>query len=92
MTKFFFPFRDVDLTIFGKIVAGGYPAAGGIGGRRKYMEGLAAGLQGGKKVKVGGTLAANPLSCCAGYYTLREIERTNACENAQHILDLRSLR
>ena len=71
-----------DLTIFGKIVAGGYPAAGGIGGKKKYMEGLAAGLQGGKKVKVGGTMAANPLSCCAGYHTLAEIERTNACEKA----------
>ena len=71
-----------DLTIFGKIVAGGYPAAGGIGGKKEYMAGLAAGLQGGKKVKVGGTLAANPLSCCAGYHTLAEIERTNACEKA----------
>jgi glutamate-1-semialdehyde 2,1-aminomutase len=73
---------EPDLTIFGKIVAGGYPAAGGIGGKRIHMEGLAAGLQGGKKVKVGGTLAANPLSCCAGYHTLVEIERTNACEKA----------
>ncbi len=71
-----------DLTIFGKIVAGGYPAAGGIGGRADLMDGLAAGLQGGKKVKVGGTLAANPLSCCAGYYTLKEISEQNACEKA----------
>jgi glutamate-1-semialdehyde 2,1-aminomutase len=71
-----------DLTIFGKVVAGGYPSAGGIGGRADLMDGLAAGLQGGKKVKVGGTMAANPLSCCAGYYTLLEIEKTNACEKA----------
>jgi glutamate-1-semialdehyde 2,1-aminomutase len=71
-----------DLTIFGKVVAGGYPSAGGIGGRADLMDGLAAGLQGGKKVKVGGTMAANPLSCCAGYYTLKEIDRTNACEIA----------
>jgi len=71
-----------DLTIFGKVVAGGYPAAGGIGGKKEYMQGLAAGLQGGKKVKVGGTLAANPVSCCAGYHTIMEIERTNACEKA----------
>lgn len=71
-----------DLTIFGKVVAGGYPSAGGIGGKAEYMDGLAAGLQGGKKVKVGGTMAANPLSCCAGYHTLAEIERTNACEKA----------
>ncbi|MCB0502467.1 MAG: aminotransferase class III-fold pyridoxal phosphate-dependent enzyme [Bacteroidetes bacterium] len=71
-----------DLTIFGKVVAGGYPAAGGIGGKKEIMAGLAAGLQGGKKVKVGGTLAANPLSCCAGYHTLAEIERTDACAKA----------
>ncbi|HOY42919.1 MAG TPA: aminotransferase class III-fold pyridoxal phosphate-dependent enzyme, partial [Chitinophagales bacterium] len=71
-----------DLTIFGKVVAGGYPSAGGIGGKAEYMDGLAAGLQGGKKVKVGGTMAANPLSCCAGYHTLLEIEKTNACEKA----------
>ena len=71
-----------DLTIFGKVVAGGYPSAGGIGGKAELMDGLAAGLQGGKKVKVGGTMAANPLSCCAGYYTLLEIEKMNACEKA----------
>lgn len=71
-----------DITIFGKVVAGGYPAAGGIGGRADIMDGLAAGLQGGKKVKVGGTLAANPLSCCAGYYTLKEIKEQQACEKA----------
>ncbi|MCO5231449.1 MAG: aminotransferase class III-fold pyridoxal phosphate-dependent enzyme [Chitinophagales bacterium] len=71
-----------DLTIFGKIIAGGYPGAGGIGGRADLMDGLAAGLQGGKKVKVGGTLAANPLSCAAGYYTIKEIKATQACEKA----------
>lgn len=71
-----------DITIFGKVVAGGYPGAGGIGGRADIMDGLAAGLQGGKKVKVGGTMAANPLSCCAGYYTLKEIKEQQACEKA----------
>jgi glutamate-1-semialdehyde 2,1-aminomutase len=71
-----------DLTIFGKVVAGGYPSAGGIGGKKEFMDGLAAGLQGGKKVKVGGTMAANPLSCCAGYHTLVEIEKNQACEKA----------
>ncbi|MBM3289694.1 MAG: aminotransferase class III-fold pyridoxal phosphate-dependent enzyme, partial [Candidatus Hydrogenedentes bacterium] len=35
-----------------------------------------------KKVHVGGTMAANPLSCAAGYFTLVEMERTNACEVA----------
>jgi glutamate-1-semialdehyde 2,1-aminomutase len=72
-----------DLTVFGKVVAGGYPAAGGIGGRHDLMEHVAAGVEGGKKrAYVGGTLAANPLSCAAGFYTIEEIERTNACEVA----------
>lgn len=70
-----------DLTTFGKVVAGGYPAAGGLGGRKDLMEYLAAGIEGGKKrAYVGGTLAANPLSSAAGYYTIKEIEKTNACE------------
>jgi glutamate-1-semialdehyde 2,1-aminomutase len=72
-----------DLTVFGKVVAGGYPAAGGLGGSTDLMEYLAAGLQTGKKkVMVGGTMAANPLSAAAGYYTLVEIEKQNACEKA----------
>lgn len=72
-----------DLTVFGKIIAGGYPAAGGVGGRKDLMSHVAAGLESGKKrAYVGGTLAANPLSAAAGYYTLLEIERTNACEAA----------
>jgi glutamate-1-semialdehyde 2,1-aminomutase len=77
-----------DLTTFGKIVAGGYPAAGGFGGRRDLMEHVAAGIEGGKKrAYVGGTLAANPLSSAAGYYSIREIERTNACEKAGKAAD-----
>lgn len=72
-----------DLTIFGKIVAGGYPAAGGVGGKREYAGLMAAGLATGKhRAYVGGTLAANPLSSLAGYTAIREIERTNACEVA----------
>jgi len=72
-----------DLTVFGKVVAGGYPGAGGLGGSRDLMEYLAAGLQTGKKrAMVGGTLAASPLSAAAGYYTLLEIEKQEACEKA----------
>ncbi len=72
-----------DLTVFGKVVAGGYPGAGGLGGRRDLMQCLAAGLQGGqKRALVGGTLAANPLSAAAGYHALREMERTGACAKA----------
>ena len=77
-----------DLTVFGKVVAGGYPGAGGLGGRRDLMEHLAAGIEGGKKrAYVGGTLSASPLSCAAGYYTIKEIERTNACKKAGQAAD-----
>jgi len=72
-----------DLTVFGKIIAGGYPSAGGLGGKREYMAYLAAGIQSGiKKALVGGTMAANPLSAAAGYLTLCEIEKTNAAVTA----------
>ncbi|MCE5189817.1 MAG: aminotransferase class III-fold pyridoxal phosphate-dependent enzyme [Eubacteriales bacterium] len=72
-----------DLTVFGKIVAGGYPAAGGVGGKKEYASLMAAGVATGKhRAYVGGTLAANPLSSIAGYTAIREIERTNACEIA----------
>jgi len=68
-----------DLTVFGKCIAGGYPMAGGLGGRREIMMHLAAGIGSGhKRAYVGGTLSANPLSCVAGYHALLEMERTNA--------------
>ena len=82
---------DPDLTVFGKIIAGGYPGAGGVGGHADCMAHLGAGLDSsGKKVAkamCGGTLAATPLSCAAGYFTLCEIERTNACEAAGRMGD-----
>ena len=73
-----------DLTVFGKVVAGGYPSAGGLGGKDEYMKYLSAGIAGGKvkKALIGGTMAANPLSSLAGYYTLCEIEKTNAAAKA----------
>jgi len=72
-----------DLTVFGKIVAGGYPAAGGVGGKKEYVRIMAAGLGNkGHKAYVGGTLAANPLSALCGYTAIKEIARTNACEVA----------
>ncbi len=70
-----------DLTVFGKCVAGGYPGAGGVGGRRDVMLCYAAGLgggPGGKRAMVGGTLSANPLSCAAGYFAIKAIEETGA--------------
>ena len=75
-----------DLTIFGKVIAGGYPGAGGIGGKREYMKYMGAGLDAsGMKIKkafCGGTMAATPISCVAGYYTLEEIDKQNACQKA----------
>lgn len=72
-----------DLTVFGKVIAGGYPGAGALGGKKEYMKFLGAGLDGhGKKALVGGTMAATPISCCAGYHMISEIERTGACDKA----------
>lgn len=77
---------DPDLTIFGKIIAGGYPGAGGVGGHEDCMAHLGAGLDSsGKKIKkalCGGTVAATPISCIAGYTAICEIEKRNACEIA----------
>ncbi len=82
---------DPDLTVFGKIIAGGCPGAGGVGGHAECMAHLGAGLDSsGKKVSkamCGGTMAATPISCAAGYYALCEIERTNACEVAGRMGD-----
>jgi glutamate-1-semialdehyde 2,1-aminomutase len=69
-----------DLTVFGKCVTGGYPMAGGVGGRRDVMASFASGIGGksGERAYVGGTLSANPLSCAAGYFAITEMERTGA--------------
>ena len=68
-----------DLTVLGKCVTGGYPMAGGVGGRADVMRRFAAGIGGtGERAYVGGTLSANPLSCAAGYHALLEMERTGA--------------
>jgi glutamate-1-semialdehyde 2,1-aminomutase len=68
-----------DLTVFGKCISGGYPMAGGVGGRADVMMRFAAGIGGmGQRAYVGGTLSANPLSCAAGYFALLEMERTGA--------------
>ena len=80
-----------DLTIFGKVIAGGYPGAGGIGGKKEYMKYLGSGLDSsGEKVKkafMGGTMAATPISCVAGYYTLEAIDKQNACQYAGQMGD-----
>jgi glutamate-1-semialdehyde aminotransferase len=69
-----------DLTVLGKAVAGGYPMAGGVGGRADVMAVYGSGLDGksGAHIQVGGTLSANPLSCAAGVFAIEEMARTNA--------------
>lgn len=68
-----------DLTVFGKCITGGYPMAGGVGGKKEIIMHFAAGIGGsGERAYVGGTLSANPLSCAAGYFAIEEMERTNA--------------
>jgi glutamate-1-semialdehyde 2,1-aminomutase len=68
-----------DLTVFGKCITGGYPMAGGVGGRKEVIMTFSAGIGGiGDRAYVGGTLSANPISCVAGYYAIKEMERTNA--------------
>ena len=69
-----------DLTVFGKAVSGGYPMAGGVGGRSEIMAVFGSGLDGkhGAHIQVGGTLSANPLSCAAGYFAIQEMARTGA--------------
>ena len=72
-----------DLTILGKCLTGGYPMAGGIGGRRDIMMMLVGGIgTTAKRAFVGGTLTANPLSCAAGYHALLEMQRTQAAVKA----------
>ena len=69
-----------DLTVLGKAVSGGYPMAGGVGGRADVMAVFGSGLDGksGAHIQVGGTLSANPLSSAAGYFAIEEMARTNA--------------
>ncbi len=72
-----------DLTVFGKIVAGGFPMAGGVGGRSDIMSCMAAGVKAGKKrAYVGGTLTANPMTCAAGYFAIKEIVEKDAAKKA----------
>ncbi|MFA5585405.1 MAG: aminotransferase class III-fold pyridoxal phosphate-dependent enzyme [Saccharofermentanales bacterium] len=72
-----------DLTVLGKIVSGGFPMAGGVGGRADIMSCMAAGVKAGKKrAYVGGTLTANPLSCAAGYFAIKEIIEQDAALKA----------
>ncbi|HEY4831773.1 MAG TPA: aminotransferase class III-fold pyridoxal phosphate-dependent enzyme, partial [Waddliaceae bacterium] len=72
-----------DLTCFGKVIAGGFPAAA-VGGRREIMDCLAP-LG---PVYQAGTLAGNPLAMEAGYQAIQLCEQKDFYENLQKKTDL----
>ena len=74
-----------DITVFGKIIAGGFASAGGVGARDEIMSLVTAGVShtAGKTIMLGGTLSANPVSCVAGYTAICELERTHAHEKLE---------
>jgi glutamate-1-semialdehyde-2,1-aminomutase len=79
---------DPELTVLGKIMGGCFPSSGALAGKAELMDILNSGiLSGGKSCFVAGTIAANLLSCAATYFTICEIERTNAIEKAAAITD-----
>ncbi len=64
--------QSPDLSVFGKIIGGGYPV-GAYGGRREIMQKvMPAG-----PVFQAGTLSGNPVAVAAGLATLRELQRTS---------------
>ncbi len=77
----YFGFKP-DISVFGKIIAHGFPSAAGIGGRADVMEVCGAGVSGARRAYTGGTLAANPLTCTAAYHTIKMVEKTKATEKA----------
>jgi glutamate-1-semialdehyde 2,1-aminomutase len=60
---------DADLTVMGKVIGGGLPAAA-YGGRRDLMERVAPAGD----VYQAGTLSGNPLATAAGLATLRQLD------------------
>ena len=78
-----------DLTVFGKIIGGGFGNSGGIGGRKEIMEMLAAGIsaESETKVKVGGTMTANPLTTLAGITVINELEAKNVHAELDKVSD-----
>jgi len=60
---------DPDLTVMGKILGGGLPAAA-YGGRRRHMERIAPAGE----VYQAGTLSGNPLAMAAGLATLAQLD------------------
>jgi glutamate-1-semialdehyde 2,1-aminomutase len=76
---------DPDLTVLGKIIAHGYPSAGAVAGKAEIMDICGAGM--GNKPYLGGTLAANPVTCCACYHAIRLMEETDAVAKATQYAD-----
>ena len=60
---------EADLTVMGKVLGGGLPAAA-YGGSRELMERIAPAGD----VYQAGTLSGNPLAVAAGLATLRELD------------------
>lgn len=78
-----------DITVFGKIIGGGFGCSGGIGGRSDLMNMLSAGVQwnGSTKVKVGGTVSANPLTTLAGITVIKELEKEHVHEKLNKVCE-----
>ena len=81
----FFLYLDPDLTVLGKIVAHGYPSAGAVAGKAEVMDICGGGM--GTKPYLGGTLAANPISCCACYHAIRLMEENDAVARSAAFAD-----
>lgn len=72
-----------DLSCFGKIIGGGFPAAA-FGGKKQIMD-LLAPLGG---VYQAGTLSGNPVACQAGFMALQLLEKPHFYETLQEKTDL----
>jgi glutamate-1-semialdehyde 2,1-aminomutase len=69
-----------DITVLGKIIGHGYPSCGAVAGRKEVMQVCHGSL--GNKIYVGGTLAANPITTAACYYTLKLMAENDAVKKA----------
>lgn len=67
---------DVDLTVFGKMVAGGIPGAGAVAGKSEFMEATNPKThKPGEYAATCGTFSGNPLCSAAGHAALDVIDR-----------------
>jgi glutamate-1-semialdehyde 2,1-aminomutase len=73
---------DGDLTVLGKIITHGFPSAGALGGKKEIMECLAGLNPDRPRAFVAGTMAGNPISAAATYWTLRYMEEQDAIARA----------